>query len=240
MRRRKHIWKRRTVEEIAQEIRVELRGIVRKYKQLRRPLNQFTPVNSKPDDKPYYYVVFDNSEHRQITGLKIRTAKVHLPDENIVDSVVGFAASVWHLKDRLYQWAKATGQSVDIKALISKSKGLRVCADLTNKKKHARNENRSGLDPTLGLVEFDTSRSGPLEFFYNGATKDKELIVSNPVPIPYKVNIVADKGEPALGDAVLVIYEAFKDWLPIIKTMGALDSDDGESLALRKTLFPEQ
>ena len=178
--------------------------------------------------------------HIPIQGLKVGSLKVlKLPDERIQDCVLEFGKSVWHLKDWLHQFAKATNQGVDLEAIANQSTDLLITADLANKKKHGRNENRSKLNPTLDLVKFETSNSGPIEFYYNGAMKDKELVVTNPVPIPFSVDILIHDSNAILGDALKIINNALFDWLPVIQQLGILSADDSETRTLRSILLPD-
>ena len=170
----------------------------------------------------------------KLGGLKTYTA----PDERIYDRVLEFAKAVWHLKDRLHQYAKATNQHADVDHVAKQSNDLLVCADLANKKKHGRNENRSQLDPHLGLVSFDTSNNGAIEMYYDGAMKDKELIVAKPVPIPYSVDVL-DQDDSVIGDARIIINRGFSAWLPLIRQLNVLSADDPETKALRTILFDE-
>lgn len=225
-------------ENIAAEIRRELRSILRLWNDLRAPLQKFEPLNPLLAERPRFYVAFDLRPRRRITGLKLGgLPNLSLPDERIQGAVWEFAEGVWHLKDRLHQWVKATGNNTDVEAFVKTSQRLLICADLANMKKHGRSENRSKLDPQLGNVIFDTSKSGPIEFFYSGAGKDKELLVTNPVPIPFSVELLIHDGTASLGDAVEIIHQAFTDWLPLIQKLGILSGDDNETKLLREQLF---
>lgn len=88
-------------------------------------------------------------------------------------------------------------------------------------------------------IVFDTSRSGLLEFYYNGATKQRELLVSNPVPIPHRVD-VADGTGTVIGDAATIIRAGFDYWLPLIRSLGVLAGAGHEDVALRDVLFHGQ
>jgi hypothetical protein len=70
-------------------------------------------------------------------------------------------------------------------------------------------------------IAFDTSRSALLEFYYNGATKQRELLVTNTVPIPYGVD-VADGTGAVIGNAADIIRAGFDHWLPLIKQLDVL------------------
>ena len=110
-----------------------------------------------------------------------------------------------------------------------------ICADLANKKKHGGSENRSKLNPELGQVRFDTSQSGAVELFCDGATNDKELIVSNTTPIPFVVEMKLD-GEASISDAVEVLIRAVQHWMPLINNLGILAGDDRVATTLRDRL----
>lgn len=81
-------------------------------------------------------------------------------------------------------------------------------------------------------TNLETSNSGPIEFYYDGAMKDKELIVTNPVPIPFTVDILVQDGNAVLGDAREVINRGLLDWLPLVQRLGILGGDDPETKAL--------
>jgi len=228
-----------TVDDIANEIRAELRCILRARRDLYTPLERFEPITDS-DGTTRYYVLFDMNRRIRFQGLKLGGLKTYtVPDERIYDRILEFAKAVWHLKDRLYQYAKASKQPVDVDHVAKQSSDLLVCADLANKKKHGRNENRSQLDPHLGLVSFDTSKNGTIEMYYDGAMKDKELIVAKPVPIPYSVDIL-DQDDTIIGDARVVINRGFNDWLPLIRQLGILSADDRETNALRSIFLTKR
>lgn len=229
----------RNSDEIATRIRSELRSILRVRRDLYTPLQRFEPITD-PDGRTRYYVLFDMNRRKAIQGLKLGGLnQLKLPDEVIHDRVMEFAKAVWHLKDYLNQFAKATKQLVDLKRIADQSPYLLIAADLANKKKHGRNNNRSQLHPHLDLVAFDTSKSGQIEFYYDGSMKEKELIVSNPVPIPFSVDILIHDGNVVLSDARDIINKALLDWLPVIQELGILSDDDSETKALCSILFPE-
>jgi hypothetical protein len=104
-------------------------------------------------------------------------------------------------------------------------------------KKHGRNANRSKLNPRVGLVRFDTSQSGFVEIYYDGAMKDKELIVTNPTPIPFRVEITNGEEGATIGDALDLVNKAFSEWITPIKKLKVLDDNGPESDALRSILF---
>jgi len=197
-----------TPEKIAEDIRIELRSILRQKQELSKPIGWFRLINSIPEGKPRYFVVFDKSEFRHIKGLQTNIKELGLPDEGIWDSITNFAMGVWHLKDRLHQWIKINGIKVNAESVVDDSLNLKVCADIANSKKHGRSSNRSGLSPTLSLVKFDTSNSGTIEFYYEGDIKNKILLVTNPIPIPYTVDIMINNEQGTLGNAVKYFSQA--------------------------------
>jgi hypothetical protein len=182
-------------------------------------------------------VHFDDRPRRTIIGgLRIQTADLALPDERIADAVLGLAKSVWHLKDRMHQWVRAKNLPVDIEAYARGCPDLLICGDLANWKKHGRSQNVSGCNPRLDVVHFDTSRSGVIEFFYDGATKEKELLVSNQISIPWVIPVQVHDGVTRLGDAVDIIAHAFEFWRSLIGQVGVLRGQDPETMALRAEL----
>jgi hypothetical protein len=226
--------------DIGSEIRAELRSILRQQDDLRRPLESFGEVLDRNAGEPRYYVLFDQNPRLVINGVRFGGSKLlNLPDERILDRALEYAKSVWQLKDRLKLWVKANALPIDVEAEGRKSPDLCICADLANWKKHGENKyKRSGVDPRVNLVTFDTSQNGGLEIYYDGATKRQELLVTIPSPIPYWVEVVGNGGQVKLGKAVEIIDRGFADWLPAINSMGGLTGNDRENEYLRKRLFP--
>ena len=231
---------KKSADQIAAQIRAELRGILRLRDELRTPLQRFQPVEPTPAGGPSFYVTFDLRPRRRIKGLKLGgIQRLSLPDEQIKAKVAEFTKAVWHLKDRLHQWVRVLGGATDVDAFATCSKELLICADLANLKKHGRNENRSKLNPQLGNVDFDTSKNGHVEMFYAGASKDKEVIVQHPVPIPYSVQLLIHDGTASMGDAVEIVARGFEAWLPLIRQLGVLEGDAREERFLSDALFPQ-
>ncbi len=231
-------------EIIANEIRGELRSILRTRRDLYSPIQRFDAIVSESGEPNRFYVLFDMHHRFEFQGLKLGGLGIlGLPDERIQDQILELAKATWHLKDRLHQFAKAVKRQVEVDAHSKKSESLLICADLANKKKHGRHENRSKQNPYLGLVKFDTSMCGGLEYYYDGAMKTKGLIVEKAAPIPFSVDVLAQKGDApekdddVLGDAREIINRGFCDWLPLIDSMGILSGDNPETIALRSILF---
>ncbi len=230
----------RSVDGIKGEIRSELRSIVRNSCELRRPIDRFRTSPDRPVGVPRHFVLFDSMPRGEVIGLRINCLQVHFPVEAISERAALLAASVWHLKDRLNHFAKATRAAVDTNAWANGSRDLQICEDIGNHKKHGHNQNFSGLRPQLApTVAFDTSQSGLLENYYNGAIKHWVLLVTNPIPIPYRVDVSEGAGA-VIGNAADTIHAGFEHWLPLIKQLGVLDGGGREEAALRDVLFPGQ
>ncbi|NQT40426.1 MAG: hypothetical protein HQ581_23230 [Planctomycetes bacterium] len=233
-------------DQVATEIRQELRSIVRQWEDLSKPLSRFETVPDRPEGTPRHYIMFDMNPRRIVTGLQISPKTVSLPDERIRDAFFHVAKAVWHLKDRLILWAWSAGAARDrqhAKHLVHAIPGgcveLRICTDLANKKKHGENQNRSGLSPDLSKVRFDISNSVPIELYYDGATKHKEILVTNPTPISYTLDVITDPDKSVFGDAADVLKTGFDAWLPLIDDMDVLTGDNPETKSLRRILYPD-
>lgn len=237
---------------ISQEIRSELRRIIRKYNELTRPLQLFRVVDTRPDGAPKYQVCFDLYPHEPTgSGLRMSSKKVCQPDERLQDLVYDFAGSVWHLKDRLHAWGRARSllyvKPKRIEDHAKDSPELLITADLITRKKHAAHENRSGIDPCLDVIQLDTSASGRIEYWYNGAVKETILLVTDPTPIPFCIDICEGNGlgqpksdpplpEERIGNAANVIWTGFRHWIPLIKEFKIFTSGDPEYIALAAIL----
>jgi len=220
-----------------EQIYTELRSIVRQRSHLRRPINGFVLIEGIPEGQPRFRVAFDSCPRKNIKGLKVFVEKLVLPDEKIIDDVLAFAKSIWHLRDRLIIWTKLKNSDLDIRKYAKENVNLMICADLANKKKHGRAENRSGFNPELKIeIEFDTSRNGVLEFFYDGLLREKELLVSIPEPIPYRVEILRGDGNSLADDAVNFISEAFDYWKLILDDIDIFKQDSAVSKELKLLL----
>jgi hypothetical protein len=226
-------------ENLRSEIFAELRNVLRLLTELRSPLQLFLKVDSRPPGAPSYYVVFDRAQPHEITGLRIGALTLRLRDVTIINRCYECAQAIWHLKDRLHQWAKQTDAHVNVEEWVAKSTVMLICGDLANRKKHFRRQVRSGRSPKIGdEITIDTSKSGVLELFWDGGTKHKVLFVTSPTPIPFTAEIV-DEERPStvLGDAVETFDAAFKHWLPLIRQLGVVANSDPESKALTNALF---
>jgi hypothetical protein len=225
-------------ERIARDVRAELRSILRQIEDLGKPLDQFLTDPGRPIGSPRHFVQFDTHPRKSITGLRCQVVSLDLYDERILKAVEVLAQTVWHLKDPLHQWAKMNKSVVNVDEEARKSAEMMLVGDLANLSKHKRSDNRSGQNPRVEVVKFDRSKSGVVEFYYDGARKEKELLVTFMHPIAYTVDLVGDPYGAVIGEALTIIQDAFRHWLPIIEKLGVLSPDDPESRSLRERLFP--
>lgn len=223
---------------IADEIKTELRCILHDLCELVRPIGHFYASPERPVGVPRHFVCFDRSAHHEVLGLRRTILSLTLPVESITELAALTAASVWHLKDRLNHFAKATGSATDSNAWANANINTQICGDIGNRKKHGHNQNFSGLNPRLAdEVVFDTSKSGVVELYFDGATKHRELLVTNPVPIPFRVQVL-DGANAVLGNVTDIIRVGFDHWLPLIDQLGILSGTQRDDMALRDVLFP--
>lgn len=243
---------------IATEIRSEIRRIIRKWSGLQTPLQTFRQVE-RPEGGPSIQVCFrpslrgDRPPEPAAAGLCFRTNEIGLPDERIDDAFYDFAGSVWHLSARIHKWDRAIGTPTEvvkrrIKKHVDDSTELKICGDLITEKKHAAREERSGLKPWLYITHFDTSANGLVAFWYDGTVKEAVLLVSSMDPVPFRVDVYrgddpsinrdAPDAAAKIGSAVDIISTGFQHWLPLIRDLGILESDDPESNALVQILKP--
>ena len=202
---------------MAGEIRRELRGILRRMDELRRPM---TPelVEGVPEGEPRYV---------------LRKAAAH---EAIQEEVIALAGMVWHLKDRLKRWMTASNLECrpTIEDLAAAHKPLLICCDLIDSKKHGGGSNRSGYAPQVGGFSFRPG--GEIALRYDGALKAGEIRVMKPDPIPYTVEIATGDGTATFGPAIDVITSAFEQWRVVIDKVDLLGGSDVESVELRRLL----
>lgn len=244
--------------EIATDFRNEVRRIIRNWYGLQMPVETFRKVE-RPEGRPNIQVCFgpsllgNNPPEESAIGLQTRVKRITLPDERIRDRFHDFAGSVWHLKDRIQMWerVKRTPKVIverRINEHIDECRDLQICGDLISKKKHGAREERSGLQPWLSLTSFDTSKNGPVEFWYDGKVKEAVLLVTTASPVPYRVDVYRgddpsiDRQRPhegaKIGNAVDIIFAGFMHWLPLIRDVGILESDEPENNALVEILKP--
>lgn len=211
---------------VGERVRAALRSIARDWQALRAPL----PVDPVTPDSSTGSL-----------GYRVRGAESH---EELLEHVLQFAGRVWQLKDGLIKWLKTrpalrmtftepgTSRTVvggggrhsekTIEDAAKLSLPLLLCADLYNTHKHYDDCNRSGYQPFLNGVRFQTADAGAVGIRYDGARKIAELLVTKPSPMPFCIEILSGNLNVEFGDAVVVIGRAFRHWLPLIRQMGLL------------------
>lgn len=226
----------------AASIRSEIRRIIRKWNDLAQPLPLILNID-RPSDRPRYLVRFQM--HPDIPpageGLRYRAKSLILPEERLQDLVYDFARAVWHFRDWLLRWQKVTNAQIEPLKHAKQCDDLLIAGDLINKKKHGENKNISQRDPWLGLVHFDISKSGVVEFWYNGVSKQGILFVTNQNAIHYWINIYAGDGSglpgdessqenlTLIGDASDVLLRGFLHWIPLVRKSRVLVPGEPES-----------
>ena len=200
-------------ENLANEIKVELRSIIRQWDKLHKPLRCSEKVNI-PEGSSYY---------------RIEGAQSY---EEFHELLLCFAGSVWQLKDRFKLWVKTKGSDgkqvqTSIEKMVEKSLNLLLCADLYNIKKHGKLKYpRTHYAPILNSISFNTSKSGVIGINYDGqASKTSDIVATNPEPVPYRVEILSGDGKYCFGNAVVVITRGFGHWIPFIIQSGILKKD---------------
>jgi hypothetical protein len=221
--------RKQSKEKIATGLRVELRSVIRQWEKLRHPLS-LGEIVPRPESSP---------RHR-VKGVQSY--------EDLQERVVQFAGSVWQLKDRFKLFVEAAklelrdwdaiGRDVPttIEEQAAKWMPLMLCADLYNAKKHGENRNRSGVDPVVSGVHLDTSTSGILGIWYDGARKIGDILTTNATPVPWGIEILSSDGTYSFGDAVVVVTRAFHYWFPFVRQLGVMDAQDPEWQALLEDL----
>lgn len=189
-----------------------------------------------PSKGPRYYILFDLKPSRPINGLKHKSLNnFSLHDETIQGKVYELAKAVWHLKDRINQWHRFQSIKLDVNHTTNNCKELLICSDLANHKKHGRNPNKSGLNPYVGLVNFDLSNNGNTEIYYDGAAKQKEVLVEFNAPVPYTINLNKLDDDTIIDSATTVIMTGFKQWIPILNRIFK-NAQDRESIYVKSQI----
>jgi hypothetical protein len=204
-------------DDMASEIRTELRGIFRRMDELCRPIVPEL-VEGVLEGEPRY---------------SLRKMAAH---ESIQEEVIALAGIIWHLKDRLKRWISAAKIDCQpaIEEIAAADSALLICGDLIDSKKHGGRSNRSGYAPCVG--EIGIRPNGKMGIKYDGALKLSEIRVMNPDPVSFTVEIITGDGKGTLGPAMDVVRKAFEPWRVVIDELDLLGASDGESVQLRRLM----
>lgn len=227
--------------EIGEKLRAALRSIVRDWRALRNPL-PVDAISPRPGSGAQSF--------------QVRGAESH---EDLLERAIKLAGRVWQLKDGLIKWLAARpsfrivvtdantgsvfvgtggeGAERTIEETAKLSLWLLLCADLYNTHKHYDNCNRSGYQPFLNGVHFDTSKAGGMGIRFDGATKTGEMTVANATPIPVRIEVASRNHPVSFGDAIVVIGRAFQHWVPLVRQMGLLVPPDRADVAILDDLI---
>jgi hypothetical protein len=211
-------------------LRTKLRVILFQWKGLVEPLPIDEVLTPLPEGTPRYRVRGGESV------------------EAIQARVIDFAGLVWQVKDGLINWladhptlklpvgpfqiAGGSRAVTSVEEWAKLSLPLMLCADLYNTHKHYDDCNRSGHKPFLNGVAFDGSKAGAWGIYYNGARKTGDLLVTNRMPVPMRVELHSGTQPVDFGDAVIVIGNGFRHWIPVIRGMGLLAPNGLEDRAI--------
>ena len=217
---------------IGEKLRVALRSIIRDWRVLCEPL-PLDESNEDPQSGAQRY--------------RVRGAESY---EELQERVLEFAGRVWQLKDGLIKWIETQttlkmeftdtnsgsklvgtgGQDAEriIEEAAKLSIHLLLCADLYNTHKHYDDCNRSKYQPFLSGVAFDMGKSGVVGIRYDGTRKTGEITVADPNPVKFQIEMYSRNNPVNFGDAVVVVARAFWYWIPLIRQMGLLSSDNPE------------
>jgi hypothetical protein len=206
--------------DIVREIELRILDIRQRADLLNTPISDFVKYDGK------VYVHFrDQTQHRSINGCCLGSGcSLYLPDVGLNGEVLDYAAAIWHLKDWLKKAIAEKSIGVDLEKHVDTSRELCICADLVNFQKHGgykkkKSGSRSGLDPKLSTCHFDLSHNGIVEFYYNGKTREKEITVQYPIPMPWQIDVLSGDEIINLGNVLFVLGRAFIHWQPIIQKL---------------------
>jgi hypothetical protein len=211
---------------IGEKLRIAIRSIIREWRQLGRPL----PVDPITSERP-----------KGAQEYRVRGAESY---EELQEKVVHLAGRVWQLKDGLIKWLAmrpdftiavhcrqtssvyvGTGGQYAMRTVEETARlciEALLCADLYNTHKHYDDCNRSGYQPYLGGVELDGRDVGLWGVYYDGARKIGDFTVANPVPVPYRIEVLSRNHPVTFGNALTVIGRAFAHWISLIRQMELL------------------
>jgi hypothetical protein len=211
-------------EVIANEIKQELRGILRRIDELKSPF------------KPSLVPVAEGEVARYRLWGATSVERIH-------EDLCTLAGMVWHLKDRLSRWLTTSklSSSPSIEEIANGNLPLTVCADLIDSKKHGGGCNRSGLLPKLAGLQFKPN--GPIGMRYDGVMQLGEFNLPTDEPVSYTVQIVNGNGEifadmdGNITNAIDIICLAFDYWADIVLKSPLLLSSVPRDAKLKKMLY---
>jgi hypothetical protein len=239
-------------------LRSEFRRIIRKLYDASVPFSGYTLFEERPEGEPRYLLHLNRvAIPFGGPGERIKSVRyLAIPHEPIEDALLDLVRAVWHLPDHLLSWAMTTRRSrpKSLREIRDGSSELRICGDLCNTKKHGGSrDNWSGKQPRLGVVHFDTSGCGSIEFSYTGSVKECRILTAIMAPVAYWVNVfpgsawskeIGPLAEPdpalAIGRLADIAAGAFHYLCHVAAEAGLFKASgaghDVETRALRETL----
>lgn len=106
-------------DRLDREIRHELRETIDNIAIAAGPLSSFVDVVGRGEQRPGYYVAFDNRPPPNVQGL-IAGVKGPLtwPDLRIINATHSSAQGLWHLKDRIKKWVGLNGLGISVEQWV--------------------------------------------------------------------------------------------------------------------------
>lgn len=226
-------------ETAGHALRSEVRRSLRKLHALTSPLAYLLSVPNRNDNEPRFFVCLNVADPpHDISGLRLCLPELVIPEERIEDLVYDLARSIWQMADYIRAYSRKTNRQPQIKATLANSIDLLIAGDLTNHKKHIKFGTLSGTRPTVDRVCFDTSNSGTVELFYDGAAKRAAILTSHPSPINFRVPIMRAVDGPMaidseawrdmeeLGSSAKIMANALLAWRDTFSEIGLFDDCD--------------
>jgi hypothetical protein len=235
--RKKKMMQHSVLVGLDEKLCAALRSVIRDWQMLRAPLLVDEIKNPLPTSGAQRF--------------RVRGAESY---EELQEGVIQFAGRVWQLKDGLIKWLQtrpslrlvfsdtASGATVvgaggddaarTIEEAAKLCMPLLLCADLYNSHKHYDDCNRSGYQPFLNGVQLDGSKAGTLGIRYDGTRKIDEITVSNPTPVPFRIEVQSRNQPVDFGDAVVMIGRALNYWIPLVRQMELLSPSNAVDKAI--------
>ncbi|HEV2292268.1 MAG TPA: hypothetical protein VGR35_00335 [Tepidisphaeraceae bacterium] len=185
----------KTAEQVAHELKTQIRVIIRQYDQMKQRLGTVAEPTNDPQRPVQYRVIGADSP------------------ELLMDQMLDFAGSVWQFKDRLKKYVDLAkldlreptgagkGTPTTIEAAAKQSLPLMICADLYNHEKHSECDTRSGYPPKLNGVELQKIDG----MMWSSETVSGRAIVNTPRPVEWSIEIVSGDSSSSFGSAVKTI-----------------------------------